>query len=321
MDDDIVNLDETLENCKKEGKKLGDLEGSCQIIENSYQNLEISQQNHENSQKNLEISENLEISQQNLENSQEKIEISHECLENSEESVEISLKKKEILIQLSEIGKKVNAKTFAGVKFMAKAGNQLESLAFSLLEYFQQEVPRSFLWEPICKLFSNPGPLISKIRNAEEEIKNKKISENVVKVIWKKINEVDRNQVGSFKSAKDLNVFIEFLVKFCEVYLEFWPETLIETAQPKKKFKIPMSQKNIEEHELIKKINQEKRLLQELKYQERKLKWEEDRQIKKELKQEQFRDQQREIIYTKNIEEDFKKKQNEKKKQRKTINT
>ena len=70
-----------------------------------------------------------------------------------------------------------------------------------------------------------------------------------------------------------------------------------------------MSQKNKEEHELVKKINQEKRLIQELRYQERKLKWEEERQIKKEIKQEELRDQQREYFYTKNIEDEFREKQ------------
>ena len=70
-----------------------------------------------------------------------------------------------------------------------------------------------------------------------------------------------------------------------------------------------MSQKNKEEHDLVKKINQEKRQLQELRYQESKLKWEEERQIKKEIKQEELRDQQREYFYTKNIEDEFREKQ------------
>ena len=116
-------------------------------------------------------------------------------------------------------------------------------------------------------------------------------------------------EVERMKNKKELEIWVEFFRKFCDGYREHWPDALIEPEPSKKKFKIPMSQKNKEEHDLVKKINQEKRQLQELRYQESKLKWEEERQIKKEIKQEELRDQQREYFYTKNIEDEFREKQ------------
>ena len=224
------------------------------------------------------------------------------------EVLDLDLKEKS-LKSLENTAKKINAKVFAEVKNMGKNANQVETIALCLLEFFGVEVPRSFVWEPVCRLFSNPGPLIAKVRKATEVVRNKEMDDERVRRIFKAVESVKVEEVERMKNKKELEIWVEFFKMFCDGYREHWPDALIEPEPTKKKFKIPMSQKNKEEHELVKKINQEKRLIQELRYQERKLKWEEERQIKKEIKQEELRDQQREYFYTKNIEDEFREKQ------------
>ena len=78
---------------------------------------------------------------------------------------------------------------------------------------------------------------------------------------------------------------------------------------PKRKFRIPQSAKKLEENQLLQQINKEKKILQEMKYKERRLKWEEERNIKKEMKLEELRELQREINYSKSIDDEFKRTQ------------
>lgn len=216
--------------------------------------------------------------------------------------------------EMEEAGKKIVAKHFAVLRGMDKCGMELGDLAYCILIFFGQGVPRGFFWEPVSKLFANPGPLLQRVRLSKEIVKNRQVNDLIIRDIVKKLKNIDKNEVDSHKHNKEIQAFILFFEKFVEFFATFWPGCLVEPEIPKKKFKIPMSKKSVEETELSKKINQEKRLLQELKYQERKLKWEEERNIKKEIKEEQLRDLQREINYSKSIEDEYKKKQKSEKK-------
>lgn len=210
--------------------------------------------------------------------------------------------------ELDEAGKKIVAKHFAVIRGMNKSGG-MEDLAYCILLFFDIDVPRAFFWEPVSKFFANPSPLLQRIRLSQQTARNRKIGDSVVREMIKRLKNIDKSEVESHKYSKEIKPFIEFLEKFVEFFSCLWPGCLVEPEGSKKKFKIPMTKKNVEETELNKKINQEKRLLQELRYQERKLKWDEERNVKKEFKQEQLRDMQREINYSKNIEDEYKKMQ------------
>lgn len=250
-----------------------------------------------------------------LQDDQKTVNKAEDVLETRQDSQE-SLKISAIERELDETGKKIVAKHFAVIRGMNKSGG-MEDFAYCILLFFDIDVPRTFFWEPVSKLFANPSPLLQRIRQSHQIVKNRKIEDSVVREMAKRLKNINKGEVESHKYSKEIKPFIEFLEKFVEFFTTSWPGCLIEPEGSKKKFKIPMTKKNVQETELRQKINQEKRLLQELRYQERKLKWDEERSVKKEMKQEQLRDLQREINYSKDIEDEYKKKQETGKKRNK----
>ena len=53
-----------------------------------------------------------------------------------------------------------------------------------LLEVLGVEVPKSFVWEPVRRLFSNPRPLIAKVRKATEVVGNKEMDDERARRIF-----------------------------------------------------------------------------------------------------------------------------------------
>jgi hypothetical protein len=242
-----------------------------------------------------------------------------ECLGTEKVEVKIEIKLDENLEYVKRVGleeavKAINAKAVMGLRRVQNVGNSVDMLAVCVLVLFEQTVPKGFYWENVAALCMNPGVIIGFVRKSVEIVKNKQLLESNVREIFQKLETVDKNEIESHKLGKELRIFYDYLDRLCSFYIYLWPSTMNEVEGPKRKFRIPASVKNVQENEMLQQINKEKRLLQELKYQERKLKWEEERNIKKEMKQELIREMQREINYSKSIEDEFRAKQDEAKK-------
>ena len=213
--------------------------------------------------------------------------------------------------------KSISAKTILKLKSISSPNNTIDMLANCILLLFNKSLPKTFPWEQVSILFSNPGVAISQIRKTEENIRSKTIQNSAIIKISQWILQINKEDINSHPLHKELTIFLNYLKETSEFYLKIWPDSLEIQENPKRKFKIPQSLKKIEENELQQQINREKKALQEMKYKERLLKWEEERNIKKELKLEQLREFQREFNFSKSIEDEYRKTKEAKKKEEK----
>ncbi|OMJ92764.1 hypothetical protein SteCoe_4393 [Stentor coeruleus] len=206
---------------------------------------------------------------------------------------------------------KITAKCLSSLRSIKDFSSSSDHLAISILLFFDKPVPKSFPWEAVSSLFSNPGNIIHQIRKTPEMVQNKKILESTIRDILTRLSKIIESEFSLAKNSKSLFLIYDFLKATCDYYTHLWPETTTLVPVVKKKIRIPQTVKVSEQTELQQQINKEKKLIRDLQYKERLLKWDEERSIKKELKQEELRDIQREIIYSKSLEDEYKKKQAE----------
>lgn len=206
---------------------------------------------------------------------------------------------------------KITAKCLSSLRSIKASSSSSDYLAISILLFFDKPVPKTFPWEAVSSLFSNPGNIIHQIRKTPEMVQAKKIPESTIRDLLTRLSKIIENDFSLIKNSQALFLMHDFLKATCDYYTHLWPETTTQNPVAKKKFRIPQTVKVSEQTELQQQINKEKKLIRELQYKERLLKWDEERSIKKELKQEELRDIQREIIYSKSLEDEYKKKQAE----------
>lgn len=205
--------------------------------------------------------------------------------------------------------KQITAKHILALKSLIGPNSAIEALGNCILLLFGKNSLKNYPWEQVAQIFANPGLAIYHVRNTPVLIQNKKIPVEAFKEISLLLAQVRPSELFSHKLNKELEFFYTFCKESCDFFFTLWPENKANEPQ-KKKFKIPrIASANDEKSELQQKINKEKKMLQEIKYQERRLKWEEERSIKKEMKQEELRELQREINYSKSIDDEFKRNQ------------
>jgi hypothetical protein len=211
--------------------------------------------------------------------------------------------------------KQISARSILNLKSIQNPSNSLDNLAVCILLLFDAPVPKSFPWEKVSVLLSNPGPIIQQIRKTPDLIKSKHKSDACIRDILSLIPHIKDQDLSSHKLKKDLEFVLNFIKISCDYHIILWPDSIKPVEIPKRKFQIPQSSKKTLENSLQAQINKEKKIIQEIKYKERLMKWEEERNIKKEFKLEELRELQREINYSKSIEDEYKKNQASKKKE------
>ena len=163
--------------------------------------------------------------------------------------------------RLLNLLKQFTAKSVLNLKSMPNPCNTIDNLGIVILNLFEKPIPKSYPWEQVKIFFSNPGIFIHQLRKLPDYIKNKQISENIIREIINILPLIRIEDIEIHKFSKELKHFLDFIKECCEFYLQLWPETKIQAEAPKRKFKIPQNKKTIEETQLQQQINKEKKNL------------------------------------------------------------